>query len=77
MQLVRDGDTLQVRHVRDGADGEAPVHEPVVDEHVAHAEQRDAKARPEAQPCARGVTTILLVGPVTVSDAVVRCYGGR
>ncbi len=53
VQLVRDGDALQVGDLRDGAHREPPVHEAVVDEHVAHAEQRDAQARAEAQPCAR------------------------
>ena len=75
VQLVRDGDALEVGHLRDRAHGKAPVHEAVVDEHVAHAEQRDAQPRSEAQPCAAWrhaeVLTMLLaerrtIGPINM-----------
>jgi len=42
--LVSGSDSPEVGHVGDGADGEAPVDQAVVDEHVGHAEQRNPEA---------------------------------
>ena len=46
--LVSGSDSPEVGHVGDGADGEAPVDQAVVDEHVGHAEQRNPEALWEA-----------------------------
>jgi hypothetical protein len=39
--LMGCGDTPEVGHVLDGADGETAVDEAVVHEHVGHPEERD------------------------------------
>eukprot|EP00955_Chlamydomonas_euryale_P098894 365180-Chlamydomonas_euryale.AAC.8 len=50
MQLVGNCNLLHVRQLRNGANREAAVHQPVVDEHVRDAKQRDAKPSAKTTP---------------------------
>lgn len=54
VQLVRHSNTLHVGQLRNGACGEALVHQAIVHKHVGNAEQCDAEASPEAEAACHG-----------------------